>query len=141
MQSNLIQRVDNISPDELSLGLVESVQTPPGRGRRRFQMIQVIRNSRPAEWIYDLGPAENFHAHAFNIPSGQVYPNGDIEAWHTVGELRDIADNLRESKKDDPFPNEPTRDWEQGFHEEADIRRRVAQKVSAFGPIYRKMRY
>jgi hypothetical protein len=140
--SNGIQAVVfDISPDEYALGLVEADRTPPGKGNRRFQSITVVRNGKPAGWVYDLGPSEWFHAHAFSIPSGEVFADGRIEAWHTVGELRDIADQLRDSTKDDPFPDTPVGDWEQGYHDEADLRKRIAEKVSIFGRSFSKMRY
>lgn len=131
----------DISPDELALGLIEDDRTPPGKGKRRFQVITVVRNDRPANWVYDLGPAENFHAHPFQIPSGEVWPDGRIEAWHTVAELREYADTLRESKKDDMFDPAPSMDWTQAYQDEADRRKREARKVSIFGPHFSKMRY
>ena len=134
LRTNIYQQVDEVSPDELSLGLVEDDRTPPGKGKRRFQVITVVRNDRLANWVYDLGPAKGFLAHGFSIPSGQVLPDGRIDAWHTVAELREIADKLRESKKDDMFDPAPSMDWTQAYQDEMDRLRREAMKMSIFGP-------
>lgn len=139
--TGLIQQVTDISPDELALGLVEADRTPPGKGKRRFQMIEVIRNDRRAQWVYDLGPAESFHAHGFHIPSGEIYSDGRIDAWHTVAELREIADEWRESKKDDMFDPAPSMDWTQAYQDEMDRQKREARKISIFGHGFSKMRY
>ncbi len=76
------------SPDEKAYALVETnMQSPTFRGFHRYQLIIVNREDRMSEFRRDLGPAKNFEARQFRIPS----------LWlHTVGELQDMADNLRD---------------------------------------------
>lgn len=76
--------------DEKAYGLIElNLLKPDYTSLRRYQIVLVNRGDKLAEAAMDLGPAENFLGVVeFNIPS----------LWeHTVGELRDIADTLRDT--------------------------------------------
>lgn len=75
--------------DEKAFGLVEVMLPAPNyKGRNRYQIIYVARNGRLAEFRKDLGKAKKFKALQFRIPS----------LWeHTVAELMDIAETLRNS--------------------------------------------
>lgn len=55
---------------------------PPLFQERRWQVITVVRNDQLAEWWNDMGPAEDFTAMPFEVPSLGI---------HSVAELRDIA--------------------------------------------------
>ena len=98
-----------ISYDEPALSLWEgNLQSPGSRGWHRYQIIRVIRHDRPAEYREDLGLADSFVAEQFYVCGGTIrLINGEIvavpveipywaidtiEIFHTVGELRDIAD-------------------------------------------------
>ena len=63
------------------------IQSPSSRGFHRYRIILVNRDGRLAEYREDMGEAKNFKGvRPINIPS----------LWeHTVDELRDIADSLR----------------------------------------------
>jgi hypothetical protein len=80
-----------VQPDEGAYGLREVELLSPfvegvGQKMHRYQIIHVNRGDRIAEYREDLGLASDFDAIQFNIPS----------YWeHTVGELRDIAQDLR----------------------------------------------
>lgn len=78
-----------VHPDEKAYALVEvDLQSPTYKGFHRYQLIIVNREDRMAEFRRDLGLAENFNARQFRVPS----------LWlHTVGELQDIADDLRDT--------------------------------------------
>lgn len=78
----------HVNPDEKAYALVETnLQSPTFKGFHRYQLIIVNREDRMSEFRRDLGLAENFKARQFRIPA----------LWlHTVGELQDMADDLRE---------------------------------------------
>ncbi len=84
--------------DEPCLGLFElNFKSPDQRSRRRYQIVVVMRNDKPAECRHDLGLASKFKkVDQFRIPGGVTNrETGRIEICHTVGELMDIADHLR----------------------------------------------
>jgi len=84
--------------DEPCLGLYElNYQAPDNSGFHRYQIILVIRNDRPAEYRKDLGLAKKFKGvDQLRIPGGvRDKATGKIAIAHTVGQLMDIADQLR----------------------------------------------
>ena len=89
--SELVVAASIVKNDEPALRLEElNVQGIKGQGMQRRQFIHVIRDDKRAVWSEDLGDADSFHAPPFAIPSLME---------HTVAELREIADQLRESKQ------------------------------------------
>ena len=80
-----------VLPDEKAYGLSEVELLGPivegeGQTMRRYQIIYLNRDDKLAEYREDLGPASDFDAIQFRIPS----------FWeHTAGELMDIAQDLR----------------------------------------------
>ena len=84
--------------DEPCLGLYElNFKAPDQRSRRRYQIIVVIRDDKPAEYTHDMGLASKFKGiDQFRVPGGVTNEKtGRIEILHTVGELKDIADYMR----------------------------------------------
>ena len=78
-----------ISPDEKAWSLAEVIrQAPDYKGFRRYQHVIVVRGDKLAEFVVDMGRATKYRADQFRIPSLME---------HTVGELWDIADRLRET--------------------------------------------
>lgn len=76
-----------ISEDEPCLALFEmNEQSPDSRGFHRYQIIYVVRDGKSAQFRKDLGLAKKFKHDQFRIPS---------YLEHTVGELRDMADWVR----------------------------------------------
>ena len=73
------------------------LQSPGSRGRRRYRIIVVNRDGYLAEYKEDMGPAKAFKGiKELNIPS----------LWeHSVDELMDLADELRNETKID------VKDW------------------------------
>lgn len=62
-------------------------QSPDSKGFHRYQIIQVVRDGRIAEWRKDMGLAGNFKGvKQLRIPA---------LLEHTVDELMDMADYLR----------------------------------------------
>jgi len=81
--------------DEPCLGLYElNFKSPDQRSRKRYQIVQVMREDKPAEHRIDLGLA-NRKVDPFRIPGGVIGDDGRIYIEHTVGELQEIADQVR----------------------------------------------
>ncbi len=88
--------------NEPCIGLYElNFKTPDQRERHRYQIIVVVRNDKPAEFRKDLGKAKKYKHDQFRIP-GSVFneKTGKTDILHTVGELKDIADQMRLHKWD-----------------------------------------
>lgn len=82
--------------DEPCLGLFEMNLQSGYNGWRRYQIVYVMRGDKPAEFKKDMGAAKSFKAHQFRIPGGAKDEiTGRFYIEHTVGELRDIADDMR----------------------------------------------
>jgi hypothetical protein len=95
--SNLVSATAEVHMDEPAFYLSELVQPSPLGAPRRFQIILVIRNDAIAEYRVDLGPASEFTTPEFRIPGGVIdEATGRGEILHTVGELKDIADEMHE---------------------------------------------
>ena len=94
----LIRVAQTILGDEKAYGLFEINQQSPGnRGFHRYQVIQVIRDGKIAEWRKDMGLASKFKGvNQLRIPS--LFE-------HTVDELMALADELRGTMKID------VKDW------------------------------
>lgn len=78
-----------IHPNEKAYALVEmDLQAPDYKGIRRYQILLVDRDDELAEYRWDMGPSADFPKKLFRIPA----------LWmHTVGELQEMADDLRDS--------------------------------------------
>jgi len=91
-----------VNEDEPCLGLFEmNLQSPDSKGFHRYQIVYVMREDKPAEYRKDLGATKKFKHDQFRIPGG-FYDSDEDRYYveHTVGELRQIADDLRAK----PFP-------------------------------------
>lgn len=84
----MIIAANTISGDEKAYGLFEiNEQSPCNRGVHRYQIIQVVRDGRIAEFRKDMGLAKKFKGvNQLRIPSFME---------HTVDELIGLADELR----------------------------------------------
>lgn len=122
--------------DEPCFMLVEeNWQSPGSRGFHRYQTVRVVRGDRLADYQTDLGLASRFRkAIQFRIPGGVLEPeSGRIRIFHTVGELRDIADMVR-SGKVPPSEIEPS-DLVTGYYDHMDQRHRWQKRASTSGPL------
>ncbi len=90
----IIPATDFVRGDEKALYLVEVLKQSPGnKGFRRYQIITVVRNDKPAQFWDDLGPEKKWKGvDQFAIPSLME---------HTVAELQEMARQLRADKS--PF--------------------------------------
>lgn len=87
-----------VDRQEYALALVEcDMVTPDYKSRHRYQTIYVIRNDRLAEYRQDLGPVQA------GIPPfrilGAAVDGTRVYFEHTIAELQDMADALREDTK------------------------------------------
>jgi hypothetical protein len=88
--------------DEPCLGVSEKNQQSPGsKGFHRYLCVRVVRDDKPVIFTKDLGLSKNFKSDPFVILGG-VEDDGNIIIEHTVGELMDIAEQLREQSPLDP---------------------------------------
>ena len=107
--ANIICGTSFVSEDEACLGLYEiNLQSPGSKGFHRYQILYVMRGDRPAQLRHDMGPAKHFRADQIRIPGG--FYDEDTDRYyveHTVGELRQIADYVREHPAFEPadLPN------------------------------------
>ncbi|MDO8706414.1 MAG: hypothetical protein Q7J84_15855 [Sulfuricaulis sp.] len=101
-------------------------------------MIKVMRGDRPAEFRRDLGKVKQFKAIQFNIPGGAM-DGGRYYVEHTVGELVDIADELRATVEIPRHAAEAS-DLVKGYHDEMAQRPLRRVKRSSFGPLNRIQR-
>ena len=131
----LVEATFAIRADEPAWSLRElNLPTPDSRGRHRYQIIEVVRQDKLVEWRADLGSESAFHARQFNILGGYVDERGRGHVFHSVAELQDMAIEMRERPQldDAELWQEPMRDWEQAYHDEADRRRHVASGIKVF---------
>ena len=85
---------NTILGNEKAIGLVETIQQSPGnKGFHRYQLIYVNRDGKQAEYRRDMGSEKQWKGvKLLNIP-------GLLE--HTVDELINLADELRNESKID----------------------------------------
>ncbi len=93
--SNILYGTIYITEDEPCMGLFElNLQSPGSKGVRRYQIIQVMRDDKPAEYREDMGLAADCKADQLRILGG-VMIDGRFYIEETVGRLRQIANQLR----------------------------------------------
>ena len=101
--SGVVAAVNQVLLDEPCLGLAEVNLQPPGGGEtHRYQVLEVVRNGRRATLMRDLGLASGYTIHQFRVPGSIEDGQGKVEILHTVGELYDIADYLRNGYSQPP---------------------------------------
>ena len=114
--------------DEPCYGLFELNFPAQGKGRwHRFQLVQVLRNGKMVEWRNDMGAVSKFKkAIQLRIPGGLVNDDGKLEILHTVGELMDIADTMRNLPPHEVEPRDLSGDY-QKYQDTIRIRRKTWQ--------------
>lgn len=138
-KASLVEGTLNILDTEPAFCLSEvDHNSPDFKGFRRYQIIYVVRGDALAEHWRDLGPAKNFKANGFRVPGGVIDTHGKCEILHTVEELREIADHLRQQ-----VPGaerwEPT-DLLKFYREDEEEKQKLALNQSNFGPVLVKTR-
>lgn len=91
--------------DEAALDLVETVRkTPDQHERHRYQEVHVIRiingDHRRAVYTRDLGVSHLAKEKAIHILAGGQEANGKFWSVHTVGEVLEMAKQMRETRVD-----------------------------------------
>jgi len=120
--------------DEPCVLLVEVNRlSPDNRGMRRYQIVVVVRNDRPAEFRTDMGPAtEDEQFRVLGCVEDEV--TGHVEVLHTVEELREIADYLRDRRSGWTQEIE-AHDLVRGYHNYMEELPLVLRHVSVSGPL------
>jgi len=125
-----------VSDDEMCFSLRE-INKPSGKkGMHRFQELRVVRQDRLVTAYVDLGPSYMFTADPIFIPGGQVV-NGRGEAWHTVAELREIAEEFRGRPAHRYFE---LSDLQSAFYNKVEERKRKRKNQSTFGRLSQLVR-
>lgn len=132
--TKLLAATIEVSLDEPAFSLVErNLLSPDSRSLRRYQIILVVRGDRLAEYREDMGPAESFAADELGVTGGVIQEGtGRCEIVHTVGEVREIADMLRDGRLS--IEVEPAPLWPR-FFDELDVAQRERARISAYGPL------
>lgn len=120
----------SVFEDELCFILLEvNLLETTGHTLMRYQLLRVVRNDHLETAYVLLGPASQFTANPIVIRGGAVEPNGRGWAVNTVGELREIADELRALPRHEIEPI----DIQGEYREYLDQRRRFAKRESTYG--------
>jgi hypothetical protein len=140
--SGLVLGTNVVSMDEYAYSLKELIQQSPGnRGWHRYMIVKVPRNGKLVEFRKDLGAARKWkNVQEFSI-IGAIpdYTTGRVEWVHTVGELVDIADWMRDPTRQKLPPPQPF-DFVSGYHDEQDKKKLRQRKRSMVGPVARVQR-
>ena len=129
----MVLLIDEVSPDEPCLRLSELYQLDENNSKlRRYQVTYVIRYDKPAKHMLDMGPYESFTASEFHLPGAvKDERTGSVTIVHTVGELQDIANALRDQQQEETAPR---RDIWQDYFNQLDQQKRLMSGHSTFGP-------
>jgi hypothetical protein len=129
----MVLLIDEVSPDEPCLRLSELYQLDENNSKlRRYQVTYVIRYDKPAKHMLDMGPYESFTTSEFHLPGAvKDERTGNVTIVHTVGELQDIANALRDQQQDEMAPR---RDIWQDYFNQLDQQKRLMSGHSTFGP-------
>ncbi len=114
-----------INTDEWVWSLAErNLPTPDSKSIHRYQIMIVRRGDRLAEWRQDMGLASNFRRGEFRVQS----------FWYeTVGQVRDIADYLR-NQDEDWRDKIIAADIVDEYKIQQEMRKLQARGLSTFGP-------
>ena len=125
-----------VSMDEPCFGLSEvNLMSPGSRGVHRYQVLAVLRQGKLVSFMRDMGPISEFAGiQQFRVPGGIMDEATErYEILHTVGELYDIADYLRNgySKPPDFTPGDLYRDLRLQKEEKARCYKRASTFASS----------
>ena len=129
----MVLLIDEVIPDEPCLRLSEVYQLDENNSKlRRYQVTYVIRYDKPAKHMLDMGPYESFTTSEFHLPGAvKDERTGNVTIVHTVGELQDIANALRDQQQEETAPR---RDIWQDYFNQLDQQKRLMSGHSTFGP-------
>ena len=129
----MVLLIDEVSLDEPCLRLSELYQLDENNSKlRRYQVSYVIRYDKPAKHMLDMGPYESFTSPEFHLPGAvKDEQTGRVTIVHTVGELQDVANALREQPQEEL---KPRRDLWQDYFTQLDHQEKLMTGLSTFGP-------
>ena len=127
-----------VSDDEMCFSLREVNKPYSNHGMHRFQELRVVRYDKLVTAYVDLGPSYMFKADELLVPGGQFDERTKKGvAWHTVAELREIAEEFRSRPVHRYF--EPS-DLQSAFHNKIEERKRKRKNQSTFGTLSQLVR-
>ena len=102
-----------------------------GKTMVRYQLLKVVRNDRLVTAYVYLGFAKKFQADQFHMLGGWVDETGKGQAFHTVGELQEGADEIRSRP-----PRRELEPWDiqTAFQNVVEERGRSARHLTTSGP-------
>lgn len=127
----------NMDEPCFNLSELNQLSPPPDQVLHRFQIVIVVRGDCLAEYREDLGLAASFTRPEFRIPGAVTVGKGRVEVLHTVAELREIAECLRDTVHMLPF--EPT-DLQAAYDRYWENLVKVVAHESTFGSLARLVR-
>ena len=129
----MVLLIDEVSPDEPCLRLSELYQLDENNSKlRRYQVTYVIRYDKPAKHMLDMGPYESFTTSEFHLPGAvKDERTGNVTIVHTVAELQDVANALRDQPQEQV---KPRRDIWQEYFTQLDHQEKLMTGLSTFGP-------
>ena len=127
----IVLATTEVFPSEPCLSLSETNRVLPvaGAGLHRIQTIRVVRNDKPFECVFDMGPASKFTTEEFIFQGAVPLSDGRYDVLETVERLKDAANDFR-ARYDKPTERRDPPDFVKGFEEMATRRRdaRVGRK-------------
>jgi len=117
-----------VRPDEPCHGLYDGPRNVPGKGRRWVQAVYVVRDDAIAEYLEDIGPAEDYE----RIQPMMIPSFGE----NTVAQLQEFALKNRHddywAQRVDEMLAESTLNAD--FQRQIDENRSIIHNRSTFGP-------
>jgi len=119
-----------IGADEPCYSLGEYNISIPQKGKRRVQVVRVMRGDKITTFRRDLGDAKKFKAEEFLLMGGgKDEVTGRIWVEHNVGEFTDAANRLRERGAE----QKETLDFLKQFRDYYQNLEKAKKSVSTFG--------
>lgn len=130
-------RTRAVLDDEPCFYLMEAnLPSKSGRSMSRFQVLRIVRDDQLVTAYVYLGPASSFQADQFQMIGG-VIEDGRGRAVHTVGELREGAEELRNQT---PRREQEPSDLPTAFQNYVEEKKRREEHLSTFGAGVAKVR-
>lgn len=115
--------------------------SPDFKERGRYQHLHFVDNDRIYHHLLDLNMVLGRAGLIF--PGGEVFPNGKINSWYTVAELRELCAEYRNSDEtewEEMARTPEVDDFEALYHDERERRELAISKKGVNGPFFSIMR-
>ena len=101
-------------------------------GKHRYQIILAVHGDQPVKYVEDMGPEGHYPNPTPIMVLGGARIGNRFECYHTVEEVRDMADQLRAQPQDGL--EIPVTDLVQRYIDETENSWAAAVGRSTFGP-------